>query len=227
MKDLSDYVTIPFGDGSVPVIDEWETPLAGFAGREDGGARLYHTRYTRGVYPMEGVEGHPVYVVDKPIMITQLQLREKSGGDLNTDKYGRDWYTWMVDDPLHWYGMRERVRALPPGWVVCAGLGLGLMLHHLVQRDDISAITVVERNLDVIHLMEDIVPQDMRIGFVNDDYYEFIKYSDTPDSVLWDLAVGGPGDTERDLLIGLALTKFHFGQETPVSRFGIKGAAPE
>lgn len=183
---------------------DWRTPLTGTDERTVGHARLKADSYGRGHYRMEGTRGYEFYKVVKgrlPIMTLQR-------------RHGRAWKTWMVDDPLHWWGMGERVADLPAGSVLCAGLGLGLMVHHLVRRDDITDITVVEIDPDVIELITPTLPVDDRVRIVEADYYEYIAALPfmwdgelpLPDSVLWDLAVGSPDQTRSDFVKGQVLT---------------------
>lgn len=169
----------------------WETPLTGTESRTVGRARLKHETYGRGYYRFEGTMGFEFYKVTRGrLPVTVLQRRE-----------GRRWKIWMVDDPLHWFGMESAVMDLPSGSVLCAGLGLGLMAHHLAERDDIDAITIVEWDQDVIDLISPTLPPDSRVTIVRDDFYEYIKRPDVaPQGILWDLAVGNPAETLGDFI---------------------------
>lgn len=168
-------------------IERWKTPLTKLPARTVGNARLGMHLYEPGYYRMEGVLGHELFKVEREIVVRSLQRRGSVGGT----PIAGDWQEWMVDDPLHWYGMRERVMELPPGRLWIAGLGMGLMLHHLIDRPDVTEITVVELDADVIDLMGPTTPRDPRVTIVNDDWYAFIERDQPkPDGVLWDLSVG-------------------------------------
>lgn len=174
---------------------DWETPLTGLE-REEGRARLRELSYRKNsYYPLHGVHDAGVYkIVDGSMPVMELQVRD-----------GRHWRTWMVDDPLHWFGMEEKVEDLPPGDALVAGLGMGLMLHHMSnRRPDIGRITVVERSPDVVKLIRPTLPEDSRVEIVVADFYEYIeRITDPPASVLWDLAVGAGEDPQvvRDFLV--------------------------
>lgn len=174
---------------------DWETPLTGLERRE-GRARLRESYYGRNQrHHLHGVHGAATYkVVDGSMPVMELQILDQ-----------RRWQTWMVDDPLHWFGMEEKVEDLPSGDVLVAGLGLGLMLHHMSnRRPDLGRITVVERSPDVVKLIRPTLPDDDRVEIVVADFYDHLeRVTDPPASVLWDLAVGAGDDPEvrRDFLV--------------------------
>lgn len=197
---------------------DWETPVTGWE-RQVGRARLHPTKYARGgYYQMHGVRGGQYYkVVDGTMPVTELQRRHRS-----------TWRTWMVDDPLHWFGMGEKVEDLPPGEVLVAGLGLGLMLHHMAARADLTRIVVVEVDEDVVQLVRPTLPDDPRVEIVVDDFYHHIETLETPpDSVLWDLAVG-EGDSlgvRADFLRARVLVGRHL-PGVPLFMFGTVARGP-
>jgi hypothetical protein len=164
----------------------WRTPLTGPT-RQSGSARLLRSSYSSGLFPMEGIGGYEVYEVVGRLPVMALQRRTgKRGG----------WQTWMVDDPLHWLGMEERVEDLPGGRILVAGLGLGLMLHHMASRDRFEAIDVIEIDWDVVELIGPTLPDDPRVTIVVDDWNRYVSETSVRyDGVLWDLAVGSPHET--------------------------------
>ena len=194
----------------------WHTPLTEVGYQEHGGARLKPGVYTRsGYYHMEGTCGYEffqVYGGRLPVMALQRRAPGR-----------KRWKTWMVDDPLHWHGMRELVSDLPPGRLLVAGLGLGLFAHHLMQRPDITEITVVEIDLDVILLIEPTLPADPRRTIVLADYYEYIEsgLAGRPDAVLWDLAVGNQEQTHPDFVQGQVYTAVYL-TGVPLFCFGLR-----
>ena len=211
---------------------EWLTPLTGIEA-EHGEARLKRDTYAKGIYRMEGIGGYEYFHVRGPgrMPVTALQRREPTG----------QWKTWMVDDPLHWIGMRERVMDLPAGRLLVAGLGLGLFAHHLMERPDITQIDVVEIDADVIALIEPTLPDDPRRELVHDDFYRYIaepiiglgidpvdpawraeqEAHPRYDAVLWDLAVGGVDETRGDFLTSLAEVLTWLPGAT-LSQFGLR-----
>ena len=174
---------------------------------------------------MEGIEGFEFVKVEKArLPVTMLQRREFSHRYGNGSRATK-WKTWMVDDPLHWFGMRERVMSLPPGKLLVAGLGLGLFAHHLMARPDITEVLVIEIDLDVINLILPTLPDHPNLTVMQGDFYEFAAKSKgaiwQPDAVLWDLAVGGPDETRGDFYRGLAATVTAF-PNAHLSQFGLR-----
>lgn len=189
----------------------WRTPLTALPLTRVSTARLFRTHY-RGAYTHEGFEGYEYYKTRGWLPVTGLQLRE-----------GRRWNTWMVDDPVHWKGMRAAVADLPDGRILVAGLGLGLMLHHMALDQRFSAITVIERNPDVVALIRPTLPADPRVEILVDDFYQYLRRPATPapDGVLWDLGVGGPDDTFATFMIGHASVRHALGA-VPLVQFGLR-----
>jgi spermidine synthase len=196
--------------GHVLEIDgpSWRTPLTGEPLRRVGNARLVRRRQ-RGYFHYEGTGGYRFYRARGWMPVTRLERR-----------HGRSWRTWMVDDPLHWHGMRETVSDLPAGRILVAGLGL--MLHHMAQEPRFTGITVCEIDADVVALIRPTMPEDARRAVVVDDFYRHIEaYGGDYDAVLWDLAVGTPAETLCDFIRARALcTAFMPG--APLVQFGIR-----
>src|SRR3989304_3089606 len=176
---------------------DWKTPYSDLPDTEAGTARLRKSKYSRGYYHMEDIQGYLFFRVvgRRSLPVTSLQI-----------KNGRSWHVWMVDDPLHWIGTSEYVKKLKPGNVLCAGLGLGLMLFHLYERKDITEITVVERNLDVVRLIAPYLPKDSRVQFCCTDFYSWLAGAtlcgEKYDNIYWDLAVGNVTETKSEFVKG-------------------------
>lgn len=147
-------------------IKEYETPYTNIPELQYRNARIIHIVYEKGYYRMEGVYDYVFFQVLKPIVVTLLQIKNRKR---------KKWETWMVDDPLHWYGMKEFSERCRSGNVLVGGLGLGLIVHHLVKRNDITEITVVEKNKSVIGLVRPLLPKDKRIKIIYGDYYKQIR----------------------------------------------------
>lgn len=203
--------------------DQWRTPLRSFAPAQVGNARLRLASYPPSFYHFEGTGGFEFYRVRRaPLPVVILDRRDST----SPATVGDGWAEWMVDDPLHWYAMRERVDQLQPGRILVAGLGLGIMLRHLLaRRNDVTAITVVELDPDVIALIQPTLPADPRVTVVQDDYYRFISNlpaGDRPNAVLWDLAVGSGPAVSNDLLRAEVYTGLWL-PGVPLHRFGLRG----
>lgn len=187
----------------------WKTPLTDVPLKTVGTARLKRVNYN-GVYRHNGVLGYEFYSVRGWMKVTALQIKD-----------GRRWKTWMVDDPVHWDGMKEAVEDLPAGRILVAGLGLGLMLHHMASEPRFTEITVIERDPDVIKLILPTLPKDPRVTIIAADYYRYIKTTtETYDGVLWDLAVGNPAETREDVMKGHIVTRALLGIEPRI--FGLR-----
>jgi len=181
-------------------IKSWHTPLSEVPDSRQGTARIKKYKYKSGHYHMEGIDGYATYRLSKPIWVTCLQRMDDG------------WKDWMVDDPLHWISMQRYVQDFQGGSLLCAGLGLGLMLHHAVNMPELTQIDVVEISHDVIELISPTLPNDGRINIINDDFYHFISRSPHYDNILWDLAVGERDKTRREIMIGKAICNVYMPQ---------------
>lgn len=198
----------------------WETPLTHLPDQTVGTATLAHGKQRRGYYSMEGVAGIEVYeIVKHPMIVSELQVRatpEKRRGNI-----------WMVDDPLHWFGMKATVDDIASdmnrGQVLyCAGLGLGLMVHHLRPVHEwFDRIVVVERTEDVIELIKPTLPEIPNLEIVHADWWQYVHEAPMPGGVLWDLAVGGPEDTRGDIFRAKIIHEVAWG-DIPLRRFGVR-----
>ena len=172
-------------------IEDYKTPASAYPKKQVGDARIIKIYYRKGFYKMHLIKGYTYYHLTKRTKITVLQLLQN-----------KRWTDWMVDDPLHWYGMQEFAERARPGKVLVAGLGLGLIVHALVKRKDISEIKVVEINKNVIELISPLLPKDNRIEIHHDDYYKFIrKLRDEgykPDTIICDIWSGGAGECQGE-----------------------------
>jgi len=161
-------------DSSILTLDYWTTPASNYPRQRVGDAEIATHRCARGIYECYGVGGFALFEAIKPLSITNLKIRRR---------------VWMVDDPPHWLAMMEHARQYH-GHVVCAGLGLGLIVHALAQNRAVNKITVVEINPDVIRMVKPLVPECEVVQA------HFWDWSGKPDGVLYDLFTG----KGRDLL---------------------------
>jgi len=103
---------------------------------------------------------------------------------------------------LHWFGMEEIAELSSGGRVLIAGLGLGLILHHLVKRRDITEIIVYEIDREIISFIKPYIPKDSRIKIINQDYVSFcvqnsISKKETFNTAILDLWVIGEQDSSE------------------------------
>lgn len=81
------------------------------------------------------------------------------------------------------------------GNVLVNGLGLGVLLKALLNKPDVTKITVIEKSADVIKLVAKTYLQDSRVTIINADAFEYVppknqKYDavwhDIWDDICWD-----------------------------------------
>lgn len=181
-------------DNDVIKISEWKTPATDYPERQIGSARVVHGFYNYGYFHNYGVRGYKYFEVTKQIPVTSLEIRE--------DKDKRVWWTWMVDDPPHFWSMQDYARN-SIGKVLVAGLGLGLVTHELLDNVDVDSITVVERNKDVITLISPLLPKAEGVKFqvINKDFYDFIHESEEDfDRIIVDLWTSGSLEETKKIL---------------------------
>lgn len=140
-------------DSEVIKISEWKTPATDYPEKQVNSAKIVHGFYNYGYFHNYGVRGYKYFEVTKQIPVTSLEIK---------DEKSKIWYTWMVDDPPHFWSMQDYARN-SIGRVLVAGLGLGLVVYELLDNvtninnsnmlskmlSDVDSITVVERNEDV------------------------------------------------------------------------------
>jgi len=67
---------------------------------------------------------------------------------------------------------RHYLDNLVPGDVLVVGLGLGLTIGRLLLREDVTSVKVIEKEADVISLVEPAVQND-KLTIVNEDVFEW------------------------------------------------------
>jgi len=178
-------------------IYSWETPATKYPLSKNGKAKLSRKPYTRGLYNMEGVRGYDYFTVKKPIPVTSLIVGKE---------------TWMIDDPLHWYGMQDLAKAAR-GKVLVAGLGLGLVIHALEENEAVTTIDAVEIDEDIINLITPLIKM-RKTNIINEDFWLHLhKSKETYDTCILDIWVYDETDrikTGYSMLaaIGSVSTKF-------------------
>lgn len=166
-------------------LDSWRTPATDYPEKEEGGYRIHHTRYNRGMYEMSGIDDFIFFKAVKPLTITTLQQFR-----------GKKWRGWMVDDPPHWRAM-EIYAEQAKGNVLTAGLGLGLIVYGLIKNPLVERIVVVERSPEVIHLVSPHLPRSNKLSIIIGDFYDYINLDKTNwDTIVVDLWVSH-GEKEK------------------------------
>lgn len=169
---------------TLKVNKTWNTPATKYPTQTVGSASIVRTKQPRGYYRMEAVDGYIFYQCMNPIPLTALIIDGK---------------TTMVDDPLHWLGMKALARH-SVGKVYVAGLGLGLIVHALATNPKVTHIHVVEINADVGALVYPLLPKGNNIKVFHGNA---LQKCDRPnisdyDTIILDLWVKGHDDPPED-----------------------------
>lgn len=135
------------GVGIYQIPKDYRTPASNYVMGSSGKAELSRYIQPYGLYPMEGVDGNAFYYQAKDTEFTHIKRNGK---------------TWMVDDPLHWVGMKRLANACF-GKTLCIGLGLGLIENALAENKRVKDVTVLDIDSDVISLMCVNIPSDQTV----------------------------------------------------------------
>lgn len=180
-------------DNEVIKISKWKTPATDYPEKQVNSAKIVHGFYNYGYFHNYGVRGYKYFEVTKQIPVTSLEVK---------DDKSKSWVTWMVDDPPHFWSMQDYARN-SIGKVLVAGLGLGLVIHELLNNVDVDSITVVERNKDVIDLISPLLPKAEGVKFqiINKDFYDFVHESEEDfDRIIVDLWTSGSIEETKRIL---------------------------
>lgn len=187
------------------VIENYETPISHYPNRKLGKAEIKRYRSSpRATYWAEGVRGYLYYEYAKAETLIELKIGGKC---------------WMSDDPQYFWSL-EHFAAKSKGKVLVAGLGLGIVAHLLTKNPAVTQIDIIDRELDVIRLVQPLLPADPRIHVHHQDFYDWCDHASmntdyVPDTVIWDLAVGEGGKLSegKELLLALPLVASRFMPE--------------
>jgi hypothetical protein len=161
------------------IVEDWKTVATEYPVRQVRTAMIARETYKEGLYHMCGVDGYKYFYCKKDIPVTVLRINNS---------------VVMPDDPLHWIGM-QRLAEASVGRVLVIGLGLGLVVHHLVKNLKVTQIDVVEINPDVIELVEPLLPQDPRITVILGNG---LLHSGEYETVLVDILVRSQKERDSD-----------------------------
>ncbi|EGH2839229.1 hypothetical protein J6187_003805 [Salmonella enterica] len=71
------------------------------------------------------------------------------------------------------------------GRVLINGLGLGMVLHAVLQKPDVTHVTVIEKSQDVINLVAEAFAHDPRVEIIHADALEYCPPADVTYKVCW------------------------------------------
>jgi hypothetical protein len=113
--------------------------------------------------------------VKLPVPLRVHELVERRGGDTEG--------VWMSDEPLELRQAADWILGVQPrGKVLVGGLGLGIVATWLAERKGITDVVVVEREQDVINLVQ---PHQRGYTVLHSCIFEFLK---TTPRWWWDFA---------------------------------------
>ncbi len=132
-----------------------------------------------------GEFGAAKVVHDRPDALTKLRAA-MHGQPLDCEVYTRlivGGTLWMTDADYEWRTNLEPVRNMT-GDVLIAGLGIGFVLAPLRNRERITSVTVIEKNADVIALVEPTFPF---ARVIHADIYEWEPPKKSFDCIYFDI----------------------------------------
>jgi len=153
------------------IRDDWKA--LEYQEQRIGSASIVIEYQDEGYYFMELVDDYALYHIQTRIPVRCLKIN----GDIV-----------MVDDPLHWIGM-QRLAEASSGRVLVGGLGLGIVVRHLVNNQHVSSIEVIELNEDVIKMVSPLLPDDPRIKVIQGNIFEYMMSKDEYTTVINDIWV--------------------------------------
>ena len=119
-------------------------------------------------------------------------LREGIKEDNDTES------VWMSDTPMEFYKAWELIARAKGPKILVGGLGLGLVTHLLALRNDISEITVVELQEEVIQMVSPSLNGKVKI--IHGDFLvEVRRQEELFDTVIADLWKTGYSDEDARL----------------------------
>jgi len=79
----------------------------------------------------------------------------------------------------------EEVVRRAHGDVLVAGLGLGMILHHILKKESVSEVTVIEKYQDVVDLVLPTLPTSEKLKVLLDDIYTWKPRRGKCYDVIW------------------------------------------
>lgn len=119
--------------------------------------------------------------------LSELMSKIKTGRGVPPGKYKvlrRGSVTVMSNTPDEIQDFRHFV-SNATGSVLVNGLGLGVLLNALLQKPNITEITVVEKSADVIKLVGETYLKDNRVTIINADAFEFVPPKGKRYNAVW------------------------------------------
>jgi hypothetical protein len=151
-------------------VARWRTPVSRIPAQSSGNLHIVKRVIPEGtILPLDD-ESYTGAIFAEDTEVTILREGNPNGHDQAS--------IWMSDTPMEYYSMWELVGRIPMKRgtkVMVGGLGLGLLIHMLALRRDITHITVVEISEDVIKMVKPYLPSQkgLTIEVVKDDFFHY------------------------------------------------------
>jgi len=121
----------------------------------------------------------------EPSWLNYVNYRNISPGNYTVlyRKFGNSWLNIMQDTEQE-YGEHDWLTSRMSGHILIAGLGIGMIHIPLLASSDVTSVTVVEKEQDVIDLVWPYCEKDDRYTLVHDDIETWVP----PEGSYWDYA---------------------------------------
>ena len=140
---------------------------------EWGGARVYHTTLDERTARSASYVGGR-YVPTPPGTYASLLVRTDSGHS-----------ECMMSDLGYERATCQEVVRRAHGDVLIAGLGLGMILHPILDKPDVGRVTVVEKYQDVVDLIRPTLPVTERLAIITADIFAWRPPRGRRYDVIW------------------------------------------
>lgn len=100
---------------------------------------------------------------------------------------------WMSDTPQEYFTNWDLVVRAESGSVLVGGLGLGLLVHLLSLRRDITEIVVVEKSKEIIQMVKPYLPKEPKIEVIQGNFFGVVQelsFRRTFDNIICDIWKG-------------------------------------
>lgn len=103
----------------------------------------------------------------------------------------------MMSDTEHERMTNREILYRAKGNVLIAGLGIGMILHPILENENVQSVTVLEKEKDVIDLVSETLPRK-KLQIVNADVFEWSPPKDAKyDCIYFDIWSDGAADLTK------------------------------
>jgi hypothetical protein len=186
-------------------IGKWKTPVSIIPAQSSGDMHIVKRTISKGAELPLRPNTNAIFTRESELTI----LREGNKNGTDTES------VWMSDTPMEYYMAWDLVSRVVGPRVLVVGLGLGLLVHLLALRRDITHIIVVEKSSDVGKMVTPYLPNshkpfipqftDLRIRTIIDDIFNIYNFIDDIPQVetaigdIWKDRSEESEETQRDL----------------------------